>query len=293
MNKKQLSDKELEQLIGDFAQRASSPQAAFSADKSYEKFRQRLPNKQRSHISLYIRYAVSVAAVFLAVLCGYGIYTHLAQPQMMVMTTTDNIAEVSLPDGSSVTLGRYSSLAYAKTMKGDERTVTLTGEAYFDVAKDAARPFIVQVEELDVKVLGTQFNVQAYPKSEEVRTTLLEGAVAVYLKEGEGSVRLSPLESAVYHKTSAVLQKEIAPYAADEIGWMKGTFIFREAPLRDIIQRLNNYYGTDLRIADKAPGEYKISATFDEHERLDDILKLLQQVGHFHFDNGVIYAGKD
>lgn len=294
MHKKPLSGQELEQIVDRFSQRAASPSGAFSVDDSYVKFKQRLPEqKQPRRMPLYIRYIATVAAVFLAAVCGYGIYNLTAQPQQFTLTTTDRIEHITLPDGSTVTLGRHSSLTYFAKQKGNERNVFLTGEAYFDVVRDEARIFIVHLKELDVSVLGTQFNVQAYPQNNQVRTTLLEGAVAISLKNGNDNIVLAPRESGVYHKHASILLKEDAPYAEDEISWMNGMLIFHEAALEDIIQRLNNCYETNVRIADSQLKGYKISATFDDSQTLNEILDLLQQVGGFHHDNGVIYADAD
>ena len=99
---------------------------------------------------------------------------------------------VILPDGSSVLLNRHSSLSYPKRFKSDNREVQLTGEAYFEVSKDQKHPFIVQTEHINVQVLGTHFNVDAYRNSPEVKTTLLTGSVAVSNKRNSVRMILKP-----------------------------------------------------------------------------------------------------
>lgn len=98
---------------------------------------------------------------------------------MQTVSAGAAISVITLPDQTKVTLNRYSSLTYPDRFKEDRREVQLQGEAYFEVEKDARHPFVVKADPVEVEVLGTHFNVEAYPGDAEVKTTLLEGSVAV------------------------------------------------------------------------------------------------------------------
>ena len=123
--------------------------------------------------------------------------------QPATIQTVSTLAEtrtVHLPDGTSVTLNHYSSLSYPERFKSDNREVELSGEAYFEVSKDPKHPFIVQTETIDVQVLGTHFNVDAYQNNPDVKTTLLTGSVAVSNKSKSVRMILKPNEIAIYNK---------------------------------------------------------------------------------------------
>jgi hypothetical protein len=190
---------------------------------------------------------------------------------------------VILPDGSSVLLNRHSSLSYPKRFKSDNREVQLTGEAYFEVSKDQKHPFIVQTEHINVQVLGTHFNVDAYRNSPEVKTTLLTGSVAVSNKRNSVRMILKPNEIAIYNKVGNKLTRQVTKNAKDEISWRDGEFIFDNLPLGEIARELSNSFDTPIHIADTSLQSYRISARFRNGEDLETILSVLHHAGYFNY----------
>lgn len=112
--------------------------------------------------------------------------------------------------------------------------MNLKGEAYFEVTKNRKHSFIVQTESVNVEVLGTHFNVESYPDDPEVKTTLLEGSVAVSNKSNSVRIVLKPNESAIYNKEKKSMTLEVSDRVAEEIAWRNGELIFTNLPLQEI-----------------------------------------------------------
>lgn len=257
-----------------------SPRGRFSAARSWPLLQARL-KRTTLRRTLWIRVA-GAAAVVLLCIAGWQTYEGLRPIEMTTVTAQAETRTVVLPDRTEVILNRYSTLTYPKDFRREtRREVSLQGGAYFEVAKNPSHPFVVETGEVQVEVLGTHFNVEAYPRDREVRTTLLEGSVAVSLRDRSQRLVLAPNERAVYHKTSGRLMQEPLADAADDISWSRGQLNFRSQPLREIVRQLANAYQTDIRIADPTLAEYRLTATFDIREGLTHILDLLQAAAGF------------
>lgn len=270
-------DKVLNKLIAS----TRSPRGRFTAENSWKLLEKQLFARRNRRL-LWMRVA-SAAAVILLCMAGWLAYEAWRPAPMLMVSTLAETRTVVLPDQTKVTLNRYSTLSYPERFKEKRRKVHLQGEAYFEVAKDAKHPFIVKAESVRVKVLGTHFNVEAYPGDAEVRTTLLEGSVAVSIKGENQRLVLAPNESAVYNKEKRTLVQEAAPGAKNEILWRKGIILFDQLPLHEIVRQLSNAFQTDIRIDDPQLQNYRMTATFDTNEDLTQILDLLKNAGNFNY----------
>lgn len=270
-------DKVLNKLIAS----TRSPRGRFTAQNSWKLLEKQLFARRNRRL-LWMRVA-SAAAVVLLCMAGWLAYEAWRPAPMLMVSTLAETRTVVLPDQTKVTLNRYSTLSYPERFKEKRRKVHLQGEAYFEVAKDAKHPFIVKAEAVRVKVLGTHFNVEAYPGDAEVRTTLLEGSVAVSLKGENQRLVLAPNESAVYNKEKRTLVQEAAPGAKNEILWRKGIILFDQLPLHEIVRQLSNAFQTDIRIDDPQLQNYHMTGTFDTSEDLTQILDLLKNAGNFNY----------
>lgn len=282
-------DKVLNKLIAS----TRSPRGRFTAENSWRLLEQQL-FARRGRRLFWMRIA-STAAVVLLCMAGWFTYDALRPAPMQMVSTLAETRTLTLPDHTKVTLNRYSTLSYPERFKGKRRKVHLQGEAYFEVTKDAHHPFIVQAEALKVKVLGTRFNLEAYPGDTEVRTTLLQGSVAVSVKGENQRLVLAPNESAIYNKEKGTLIQEAAPGAKDEILWKKGIILFDQLPLKEIARQLSNAFHTDIRIDDTRLQEYHMTATFETNEDLTQILDLLKNAGNFDYkkeNNTIILTTK-
>lgn len=267
-------EKDFDEILDKLATSTRSPRGRFSKANSWTILEKRLPRLRRQTLSLRIM----AAAASVAVLCvlGWGAYQMLAPVPLHTVSTLAETRSILLPDETEVVLNRYSSLTYPLKFKGKDRKVKLRGEAYFEVSKDPAHPFKVEAEAVMVQVLGTHFNVEAYPQDNRVKTTLLEGSVAVSLLAGiEERLILSPNESAIYNKENKSLTLHPEDNASEEILWRNGTLLFKNITLLEIARQLSNAFHTTIHIEGAALQSYRMTATFSDEETLEEILSLL------------------
>lgn len=165
-----------------------------------------------------------------------------------------------LPDGTTVWLNSGSTMKYPQSFSKRNRQVIISGEAYFDVAHDASHPFIVNAGAVDLKVLGTRFNVMAYPEENLVSATLEQGKISIERVNGDrkGSwlCYLEPGEHAVYQTENGTISKT-RTRTDKYTSWKEGKLIFRNDPLEQVIKRLERWYNTEIEIA----GDNKLPQT--------------------------------
>ncbi len=186
--------------------------------------------------------------------------------------------EVLLSDGTHVHLNAGTSLKYPiKFIEGKNRQVFLNGEAYFSVTKDKNHPFIVNADEIDVRVLGTQFNISSYPEDNQINTVLVEGAVAVYKKEeiynAKTTTNLKPGFKAIWeNKENRITVKE-----ADvemHTAWIEGKIIFRGVTFENIIKKLERHYNVEIINNNEPLNIERFGASFDI-ETIEQVLETL------------------
>lgn len=277
------TDTEIEEILNMLIASTRSPRGRFSAEAGYPLLEKKL--KYHTHRLLMIRIFGSVAAVILLCLSVWATYLYIIPPTTQMVSTLAETRTILLPDGTSVTLNHYSSLSYPERFVSDQRVVELDGEAYFEVTKNKRQPFIVKTEVVNVQVLGTHFNVEAYRNNPDVKTTLLTGSVAVSNKSNTARLVLKPNEMAIYNKVDEKLTRKIVENTEDEISWKQGEFIFDNMPLLDIARELSNSFGTTIHIADTILQNYRITARFRNGEDLETILSVLHNAGYFDYSH--------
>lgn len=190
--------------------------------------------------------------------------------------------EVCLPDGSLVWLNAASSLTYSATLnERGVRRVRLEGEAYFQIKKDKSHPFVVETKSQQVQVLGTHFNVNAYPEERDVRTTLLEGSVRVTISEGsQQSKVLVPGQQA---RVDGGELNVLSVNTAEVTAWKNGFFEFKRVPLNVIMRDLSRWYDIDIEYADNASREVVMSGYVARSRNISVILERMQATGGVHF----------
>ncbi|MBC9934191.1 FecR family protein [Chitinophaga qingshengii] len=160
--------------------------------------------------------------------------------------------KVILPDGTAVWLNAASSLRYPVAFTGGQRQVEMAGEAYFEVAPDAAKPFTVKLKDgMHIAVLGTSFNVNAYADEPLVRATLLDGAVNV--SKNSRTVRLQPGQQVQAPASGDALRLAILPDASQTIAWKNGAFDFNHVPLADAMRQLARWYDIEVVYEGRVP----------------------------------------
>lgn len=175
--------------------------------------------------------------------------------------------DVVLSDGTHVFLNAGTSLRYpVKFIKGKNRLVYLKGEAFFDVVKDADHPFVVNVDELNVRVLGTTFNISSYPEDMLINTTLVEGSVTVYENGDPYSTSTSSLLKPGYKaewnkndKNISIEETNVALHTA----WVKGKIVFRHLAFKSIVKKLERHYNVVITNHNKILDDEFFTASFD------------------------------
>lgn len=192
--------------------------------------------------------------------------------------------QLTLADGSKVWLNAASSLKFPASFTGSERVVELQGEAYFEIAKNKTMPFRVRMASGDeVRVLGTHFNVMAYPDEKEIKTTLLEGSVKILTSKGmEPDVILAPNQQAII--SSGGNLSVLKDYNVNEaVAWKTGNFIFNDTRLEVIMRQVERWYDVDV-IYDDSLRNMQFGGMVSRKENVTELLNLLELTGEVHFE---------
>jgi ferric-dicitrate binding protein FerR (iron transport regulator) len=179
--------------------------------------------------------------------------------------------QITLPDGTQVWLNALSSLRFPTVFNGNNRTVELTGEAYFEVQQNAAKPFMVKVAGMQIDVLGTSFDVMAYPDEKQIQTTLIEGAVKV---SAQGQVKmLQPGQQSQLEKDGK-LNLLATTDVESVIAWKNGYFKFNQADLQTVMRQLARWYDVDVNFDGPIP-DFRFVGELKRKASLSTNLKIL------------------
>ncbi|QLC65786.1 FecR domain-containing protein [Flavobacterium sp. LPB0248] len=236
----------------------------------------------------YKNWAVAASLVFLAGLSVffYSISNTVENKQFTVKLGEH--AQIKLSDGTKIWLNAGSVLKYPKEFKGDTREVYLSGEAFFDVAKDKKHPFIIHTNKMDTKVLGTSFNVQAYPDQTTQEVSVATGRVNVKSTVTDENVYVTPGQKVVFKSQNNKLQafKDV-PLNTISL-WRKNIMVFEETPLSEVVATINRNYNVAIEVKNKSLNDLKISAYFKELPA-DQVIGLVCNIvnAQYKIDSGV------
>lgn len=227
--------------------------------------------------------------------------------QSQVTTKPGSRTQLRLPDGSTVWLNASSNLTYEENFGKKFREVNLTGEAFFDVAKDPSHPFIIHTGVIDVKVLGTAFNIKSYPNDANTETSVIRGKVEVTVKNRENTkYYLTPNEKVIVannffngsnidvQKTGAIKPtisiQPLTYYHVDssiiETSWIENKLVFQEnETFKEVALKMERWYGVHISFADPEVGEYRVFGSFTD-ETIKQALDALKM--GFNFDYKII-----
>ena len=187
--------------------------------------------------------------------------------------------QVVLADGTKVWLNSASRLIYPQSFMGKERRVVLSGEAFFDVAHDAERPFIVETSRMNVKVLGTRFNVNDYDDNEEVSTTLVNGSVEIF-SGGQQAFRLVPGEQA-YGKENELEKREVNVRLYTS--WIDGKFLFNNTELEEIAKQISRWYDVEIFFSSENVKKVRFTGAIVKFKPLDDLVRMIESTSQVRF----------
>jgi ferric-dicitrate binding protein FerR (iron transport regulator) len=219
-----------------------------------------------------------LAVVVLMALVGLWHFRLSSAPEVayqLYRTAAGQRQTFHLPDGSLVTLAPQSQLRYPANLTGPTREVYLKGEAFFEVSKDARRPFRVHSGTWVTQVLGTKFNVRAFPQASQTAVSLVEGRVRV--QDAQDTYLLTPGQELLTDRSTGRIYRQ-AFDEAKVTGWRTNKLIFKNEKLADVANQIERLYGVKLVFADSATAEVKLWATFD-NEPLTAVLEALELAG--------------
>jgi len=221
---------------------------------------------------------------------GYLVYDDVASSTATklfnsVSTPRGGQYHLRLSDGTSVWLNAGSVLTYPVSFDHKERQVKLSGEAYFEVARDSTRPFKVQTIQQNISVLGTHFNVSAYDDDNTTKTTLLEGKVAVQRLKSPDKKILNPGQQALTSsnaKNNSVVIINVD--TTDAIAWKNGYFQFQDESLESILKKVSRWYDVDIDYSkNQISNQLFFSGTVSKYKNASQVLRILELTGGIHF----------
>ena len=187
--------------------------------------------------------------------------------------------QVVLADGTKVWLNSASRLIYPQSFMGKERRVVLSGEAFFDVTHDAERPFVVETSRMNVKVLGTRFNVNDYDDNEEVSTTLVNGSVEI-VSGDQQAFRLVPGEQA-YGKENELEKREVNVRLYTS--WIDGKFLFNNTELEEIAKQISRWYDVEIFFSSESVKKVRFTGAIVKFKPLEDLVRMIESTSQVRF----------
>lgn len=263
---------------------AESLKDEVDVDREWERLFSSIEKKTISKMKtrrLFLQYMKYAAAVVLGI--GVSLSTlYLTNQENLstvgnykLVTSKGENSYLQLPDGTRVWLNSCTTLEYAENYGHSNRSIYLDGEAYFEVAKNKDLPFVVKANGIDVKAIGTAFNVSAYMEDSQLTTTLFNGKVAVQPTLTKQEVLLEPNQVAVYDKSRNKI--EVVPYDKKLFAQWRGGFLsFEMMYLQDITKLLERNYNVVFRYENQGIKKLRFSGSFRNNEDLSEILNVIK-----------------
>lgn len=261
----------------------------YKIEDSYKRLQAKLkphPSSFRLKVNLILRYA-AILILFLGILpLVFFIKNQLIEETDLKYTSIvakyKEMSQVILPDSSIVWLNSGTTLTYNSDYSFSNRDLSVKGEAYFDVRKNNKIPLTVSCDELKVKVLGTKFNVSAYPEDHNITVVLESGAVELlHAKNKSFNYKLKPGEMAQYDELSnniTIKETNVKDYTV----WKDGLLFFRDTPMKEVIKTLERKFNADIVVENPTVYEPAFNATFKD-ENLVEVLDYIQYSCHIKY----------
>lgn len=246
---------------------------------AFRKFAQRVKPHSESPFRKIVKWSGRVAALlFIPLLIAVAVISTARQETVWTekLVANGQTEEITLPDGTTAKLNAGTHIIYPEKFDKKSRRVFISGEALLDVAKDEKRPFTVSAGGLNIKVLGTRFNVKSYVGDERTRISLLEGKVVLSETDAESAPELImlPGDMVIYEKSSRTITKETFD-PADYASWWDGGLVFRNETLAEITAQLGRIFDVNIVIKDEKLLNKRYYAAFKDNESLQEILDAL------------------
>jgi transmembrane sensor len=257
----------------------------YHLEDAIRKFREKINGpkvQQKNNFSLiiFLKYA-AIVILFLGLPISYYFGTQNSTAQQSMTTITCAFGDkstVTLPDSSKVWLNSGSKLTFNSDFKREGRKVILEGEAYFSVSKDKKNPFRVKTTGIDIEVLGTEFNLKAYPDDKLVSTTLVEGSLQI--SSNHQNTIIKPNQKLVFDKKTGTMKlKELAD-TSNDTDWKEGRLIFRNESLEELKPKLERWFDVDIVFDDEIVKRRRFTGVLERES-------ILEVVSYFDLSNHI------
>lgn len=214
------------------------------------------------------------AGLIILLTAAFMLYQFVFQNKTTELLATNQVRTEKLADGTEVSLNQHSSLSWNRKFNKNERRVSLKGDAYFDVAKNPKKAFVIEAGSVEIKVLGTAFYVDAHSESDKIEVIVKRGTVAV-TAAGNQQVTLQAGEMASFNKREEKLAK-FQDRDKNVLSWKTKVMIFQDTPLAEVIQIIGKTYGVKVRLTNPDLAACRLTATFEKMP-LDDVLNVVSE----------------
>lgn len=290
MNTTAKDNKKIDEFINQLEIRSRLQENEYTVEKSYSRLMSRITAYDQSNKIFFRRifwYRLSLVAASVAlfmVVSGLLYTLHVAKiPDMIIAcNNTSSIKCIFLPDGTVVKLNNQSKLTYPEEFDNNKREVFLDGEAYFNVAHDKKHPFIVRTGELDIRVLGTKFTVNASSMISQITATLIEGSIDVSNKKEH--VLMKPGQQMIYDVDKSKILLSNLENANREIRWIDNVWVLTNTPLLDVCQRLERKFNVKFVITSPHLIDKSFTGEFYTNESLESILETMKVSASFSYE---------
>jgi len=250
------------------------------------KGKQQVLRKYKSgRVGNFLLWTQRVAAILFVPMLLSGIWYFMKQNELIkelgvstvnqeIITQPGTKSHLFLPDSTEVWLNSASTLRFPSVFHGNERRISLQGEAFFKVYKNKEKPFIVGTSAMDIEAVGTEFNVSAYSGDLKLSTTLAEGMVKITDKADAGKIIFLDPGKQVNYNTSNQTYKTEVVRVEDVIAWRDGVLIFNETPFYEVVAKLGRWFNADIQITEQSIASYRFTGRFTS-ESLEQVMELL------------------
>jgi transmembrane sensor len=264
--------------------RELAARSGIDENKAWKKFQQRIHAPEEKKTAVAFPWLKIAAAIVLLVglgWIGFRLFSPGEEVKELLVQTQQAVLNDTLPDGSVVTLNKTSSIAYPSEFKGDTRPVTLKGEAFFDIKPDKKKPFTITVNDVQVTVVGTSFNIKSHGGNTEV---VVETGIVKVTRDGT-TIELKAQEKVTIPAKDSIVEKE---EVSDKLYQYYRTreFVCDETPLWKLVEVLNDAYDANIVFGRKELRELKLTTSFN-NESLDHVLEVI----HLTFDIKITKTG--
>lgn len=259
----------------------------YHLEKAISKFKLQIQESRESRIIRLFRISVIKYAAILFIILALPFSFYLGSKiyssnnsQTVISCENGDRSNVTLPDGSQVWLNSGSQLVFDNDFKKGVRQTYLTGEAYFSVKKDSKNPFRVNTLDVNIEVLGTEFNLKAYPEDKDISATLVTGSLKVSSKTQHTIIK--PKQKLIFSKENSKMGLIELNDLSPEVEWKNGRLVFLNESLEEMKPRLERWFDVEIEFADEQVSQRRFSGTIDRES-------ILEAIAYFGFSPFVAY----